>query len=376
MFGMHEGDHTYPDALPTGPAHRRGAALNPANRFQDLRLHVLGDEIDRQYIEHERDDGSLARIERQVFRDHTRTIINRVARTSDVPFDWTLNPYRGCEHGCIYCFARAYHEYLGFSCGLDFETKLMAKPDAAKLLAAELAAPTWRPEPIVMSASTDVYQPIEHTMRIARQCLEVLADCGQPVSSMTKSAMVLRDTDLWARLAAINAGRVTITLVTLDNELARKLEPRASAPAARLRAVRQLTDAGIPVTVNIAPVIPGLTDTEVPAIIEAAADAGAIGASWVLLHLPYQIKDLFLDWLARSVHPDRAKKVESQIRQSRNGELDSATTNRHRGRGKRAEQIAQTFRVFARRHGLDAAPPPLSPEHFVRPQTGGQMPLF
>lgn len=373
---MSTGDYAYPDALPDGPAHRRGAALNPANRFQDLRLHVLGDEIDRQYIEHERDDGSLHRVQRQVFRDRTQTIINRVARTSDVPFDWTLNPYRGCEHGCIYCFARAYHEYLGFSCGLDFETKLMAKPDAARLLAAELAAPTWRPEPIVMSASTDVYQPIEHTMRIARRCLEVLADCGQPVSSMTKSAMVLRDTDLWARLAAINAGRVIITLVSLDNELARKLEPRASAPAARLRAIRELTDAGVPVCVNIAPVIPGLTDTEVPRLLEAAAEAGALSASWVLLHLPYQIKDLFLDWLQRSVHPDRAKKVESQIRQSRDGQLSSASTNRHRGRGKIAEQIGQTFRVFARRHHLDRNPPPLSAANFVRPQTGGQMPLF
>ena len=180
-------DFSYRDALPNGPAHRRGAGLNPGNRFEAVRLHVLGEEIDRQLVERENEDGSLGRVERKVYFDRTQRIINRVSRTSDVPFDWTLNPYRGCEHGCIYCFARQYHEYLGFSCGLDFETKLMAKPDAPRLLREELAAPNWRPEPIVMSASTDIYQPIEHKLRIARQCLEVLTECGQPVTTMTKS---------------------------------------------------------------------------------------------------------------------------------------------------------------------------------------------
>lgn len=369
-------DFVYRDALMKGPAHHRGAGLNPGNRFETVRLHVLGEEIDRQWTEHEREDGTLERIERQVFNDRTQTIINRVARTSDVPFDWTLNPYRGCEHGCIYCFARAYHEYLGFSCGLDFETKLMAKPNAAKLLRIELAKPSWKAEPIVMSASTDIYQPIEHEMRIARQCLEVLAECAQPVSTMTKSAMVLRDTDLWARLAEKNAGRVIITLVTLDTELARKLEPRASAPAARLRAIRVLTDAGVPVSVNVAPIIPGLTDTEVPKILEAVADAGAINAAWVLLRLPYQVKDLFLDWLERSVHPDRAKKVVSQIRQARGGKLYEASHDRHRGGGHIAHQIAQTFDVFTRRYGLNRNIKPLSAAHFKRPETGGQMDLF
>ncbi len=225
-----------------------------------------------------------------------------------MPFDWTLNPYRGCEHGCIYCFARPYHEYLGFNSGMDFETKLMAKPDAPKLLKQELASPNWKPEPIVMSAITDIYQPIEHKMRIARQCLEVLAECGQPVTTMTKSALVLRDTDLWSHLAEMNAGRVTITLVTLDADLAQKLEPRASAPAGRLRAIRELAAAGIPVSVNIAPIIPGLTDMELPRILEAVAEAGAKRVAWVLLRLPYQLKELFLDWLNRSVHPERAKK--------------------------------------------------------------------
>jgi DNA repair photolyase len=373
---MHDGDYTYRDALPLGPAHRRGVGLNPGNRFESVRLHVLGEELDRQWIERQNEDGTTQQVERQVFFDRTQTIINRVSKTADVPFDWTVNPYRGCEHGCIYCFARQYHEYLGFSMGLDFETKLVAKPDAPQLLKKELAASSWRPEPIVMSASTDIYQPIEHKLRIARECLEVLADCGQTVSTMTKSVMVLRDTDLWARLAKMNAGRVTITLVTLDCELAQKLEPRAAAPIARLRAIRELTDGGVPVTVNVAPIIPGLTDVELPSILQAVAQAGACRASWVLLRLPYQIKDLFLDWLKRSVHPDRAVKIESLIRQARGGKLYDASKNRHRGQGSYVEQIAQSFDLFTRKYGLNRDMRPLSSAHFRRPEVGGQMVLF
>jgi DNA repair photolyase len=379
MSGMTDADFSYRDALPHGPAHRRAAGTNPGNRFESLRLHVLGEELDRQWVERDTGEGSDGprRVQRQVFLDRTHTIINRVARTSDVPFDWTLNPYRGCKHGCIYCFARSYHEYLGFSCGLDFETKLTAKPDAPDLLRRELAGPRWKPEPIVMSAITDIYQPIEHKMQIARQCLQVLADCGQPVSTMTKSALVLRDTDLWSRLAAMNAGRVTITLVTLDPDLAQKLEPRATSPAGRLRAIRELTAAGIPVSVNIAPIIPGLTDTELPAILQAVADAGARRAAWVLLRLPYQLKDLFLDWLQRNVHPDRARKVESLLRQSHNGKLyDASHPSRGRGAGPLAAQLAQTFDVFTRKHGLNRDIRPLSSAHFRRPELHGQLSLF
>ncbi|MEZ6162934.1 MAG: PA0069 family radical SAM protein [Phycisphaerales bacterium] len=373
-----EDDYTYRDALPHAPAHRRGAALNPGNRFEDIRLHVLGEELDRQWIERI-EDGTAdqpVRVQRQVFEDKTKTIINRVSRTSDVPFDWTLNPYRGCEHGCIYCFARPFHEYLGFSCGLDFETKLIAKPDAPDLLLRELASPKWKGEPIVMSAITDIYQPIEHKMRIARQCLEVLAEHKQPVSTMTKSAMVLRDVDLWAKLGKVNAGRVTITLVTLDPDLASVLEPRATTPAGRLRTIRELVDAGVQVSVNVAPVIPGLTDTEMPAILEAVAKAGAKRAAWVLLRLPYQLKDLFLDWLQRHVHPDRARKVESLIRQSRGGKLYRANDQRGRGTGVLAEQLAQNFDIFTRRYGLNRDIRPLSSAHFRRPDLSGQLALF
>ncbi len=376
MLGMTETDYSYRDALPEGAAHRRGAGINPANRFETTRLHVLGEELDRQWVERQQNDGKLQRVERQVFADRTQRIINRVAPSSDVPFDWTVNPYRGCEHGCIYCFARPYHEYLGFNSGLDFETKLMAKPDAPELLKRELASPGWKPEPIVMSAITDIYQPIEHDLKIARQCLEVMANCGQPVSTMTKSAMVLRDVDLWSKLASMNAGRVTITLVTLDADLAQKLEPRASSPAGRLRAIRELSAAGIPVTVNVAPIIPGLTDVELPRILQAVADAGARRAAWVMLRLPYQLKELFLDWLQRCVHPERAKKVESLIRQVSGGKMYRATTSRHRGTGVLAEQIAQNFDVFTRKYGLNRDVRPLSGAHFRRPDVSGQLALF
>lgn len=375
---MRDEDYAYRDALPQGPVHRRGAGLNPGNRFEPVRLHVLGEELDRQWIERAQEgtEGQPVRVQRRVYEDNTKRIINRVSRTSDVPFDWTLNPYRGCEHGCVYCFARPFHEYLGFSCGLDFETRLMAKPRAPELLRQELAAKNWRAEPIVMSAITDIYQPIEHKMRIARACLEVMAECGQPVSTMTKSALVLRDADLWARLGAINAGRVTITLVTLDAELAAKLEPRATTPAGRLRAIRELVDAGVPVSVNIAPIIPGLTDAELPAILEAVASAGARRVAWVLLRLPHQLKDLFLDWLQRSVHPDRARKVESLLRQAHGGKLYNATDRRGRGRGHLAAQIAQNFDVFTRRYGINRDIRPLSSAHFRKPTNTSQLKLF
>src|SRR5688572_25728507 len=352
---MRAGEIEERDGLISGPARRRAAGLNPGNRFERVRLHVLGEERERQRVEKLEAGGdadAACNAPVDIIPDRTQTIINRVSPTADVPFDWTLNPYRGCEHGCIYCYARPYHEYLGYSCGLDFETKIVAKFDAAKLLKQELASPGWRGEPIVMSAITDIYQPLEHRLRLARQCLEVLAECGQPVSTMTKSALVLRDVGLWQKLGAQNAGRVTITLVTLDDELAKKLEPRAASPVRRLHVLRELVKAKVPVSVNIAPIIPGLTDTELPALMQAVANAGATRVSWVLLRLPYQLKDLFLDWLQRSVHPSRAKHVESLIRQSRGGKLYQAATGvRGRGKGKIVEQLSQTFDVFSRKYG-------------------------
>jgi DNA repair photolyase len=375
---MRPGDIEERDGLTGGPARRRGAGLNPGNRFEKLRLHVLGEERERQRQEQLTTDtpGAPADVPVELIADHTRTIINRVAPTSDVPFDWTVNPYRGCEHGCIYCFARPYHEYLGYSCGLDFETKIVVKHDAPELLRRELAHPGWRGEPIVMSATTDIYQPAEHKLRLARRCLEVLAECGQPVSTMTKSSLVLRDADLWQKLGARNAGRVTVTLVTLDDALAKALEPRAASPMRRLHVLRELVKAKVPVSVNIAPVIPGLTDVELPAMMRAVADAGCTRVAWALLRLPYQVKDLFLDWLQRSVHPSRAKHVESLIRQSRGGKLYDAAKDRRRGRGAIVEQLKQTFDVFARKYGLNRDVRPLSTKSFRPPQLHGQMGLF
>jgi DNA repair photolyase len=405
---MEPGDIEERDGLVNGPARRRGAGLNPGNRFEKFRLHVLGEERERQRLERlagDADGGEANRVGTdgvgapaipvpllpagtaddadpatnvpvQAIADHTRTIINHVAPTSDVPFDWTVNPYRGCEHGCIYCFARPYHEYLGYSCGLDFETKIVVKHDAPELLRRELAHPRWRGEPVVMSATTDIYQPLEHKLRVARRCLEVMAGCGQPVSTMTKGALVLRDVDLWQELGAKNAGRVTVTLVTLDDALAKALEPRAASPLRRLHVLRELVKAKVPVSVNIAPVIPGLTDAELPAIMKAVADAGTTRVAWALLRLPYQVKDLFLDWLARCVHPSRAKHVESLVRQSRGGKLYDASRDRRRGRGPMVEQLKQTFDVFARKYGLNRDVRPLSSKHFRPPPLHGQMSLF
>ncbi|MEM1107169.1 MAG: radical SAM protein [Planctomycetota bacterium] len=455
-------DPEFRDALPNGPAHRRGAGLNPGNRFEKHNVHVLGEALDQQQAERKAEaqeaeragpsdkrhsvikpdynDSAEAstepaiRVPLQIFPDQTQTIINRVKPTSDVPFDWTVNPYRGCEHGCIYCFARPYHEYLGFSMGLDFETKLMAKHDAPDLLKKELGNKHWPGEPIVMSAITDIYQPIEKELRIARGCLEVMADCMQPVSTMTKNTLVLRDLDLWQKLGERNAGRVTVTLVTLDDELATKLEPRASPPTARLRVISKLAEAGVPVSVNIAPVIPGLTDTEVPRLLEAIADAGATRVAWVLLRLPYQLKELFLDWLQRNVHPDRARKVESLIRQARGGKLydtgpmakrhklddhtgkmvanppppevlseaanaeshggkvtlgtasnrpqmrfvgkSSIGHDRRRGQGIHVENLKRVFDVYCRKYGLNRDIRPIARKHFRRPNLDGQLGLF
>ena len=344
---------------------------------------MLGDERERQRQEHlataapdAAPDAPAADVRVELIADHSHTIINRVAPTSDVPFDWTVNPYRGCEHGCIYCFARPYHEYLGYSCGLDFETKIVVKHDAPDLLRRELAHPAWRGEPIVMSATTDIYQPVEHKLGLARRCLEVMADCGQPVSTMTKSSLVLRDVDLWQKLGAQNAGRVTVTLVTLDDALAKALEPRAASPRRRLYVLRELVKAKVPVSVNVAPVIPGLTDVELPAVLRAVADAGCTRAAWALLRLPYQVKNLFLEWLTRSVHPSRATRVESLIRQSRGGKLYDATGDRRRGRGPIVEQLAHTFDVFCRKYGLNRDVRPLSSKAFRPPQLHGQMELF
>lgn len=345
----------YPDALPGGTVRGRGSQLNPANRFETLRLHVLGDSLD----EASRESPNGRQAPTEVFSDTTRTILNEVD-SPDLPFRWTLNPYRGCEHGCVYCYARPWHEQLGLSCGLDFETKIFAKPEAPKLLRRELLKPRWAGGPVVLSGVTDPYQPIEEKLRITRRCLEVFAEFGHPVSVITKGRLVTRDLDLLGDLAAGGLTQASVSLTTLDNRLASSMEPRASSPGARLKTIEALAKAGVPVRVMTAPIIPGLNDHELPSLLQAAADAGAQSAGFVLLRLAHQLKALFLDWLAREF-PDRAGKVESLLRQCRAGELnDPRFATRFKGEGPIAEQIAQSFRVFSRRCGLDKPLPKLN----------------
>lgn len=361
-------------ALPIGTVRGRGAQLNPPNRFETVSLRVLGEHLDEVKLEHP--DG--VQVSTRVFVDRARTVINPVD-SEDLDFKWSLNPYRGCEHGCIYCYARPTHETFGLSCGLDFETRLFAKPDAPALLRRELARPGWKGEPIMMGGITDCYQPVERSLKITRGCLEVMAGCRQPVSFVTKSRLVTRDIDVLQALARHNAVSVSVSVTTMDNTLARKMEPRAAAPAERLAAIRRLADAGIPVAVMVAPIIPAINDHEVASILKAASDHGATGAGYVMLRLPFQIKGLYLDWLRREF-PGRAAHAQGQLRAVRAGRLyDSRWHARQRGEGPRARQIAQAFALFRRRYGLDRPGVPLSEGAFIRPtahREPGQLGLF
>ncbi|MCA9293004.1 MAG: PA0069 family radical SAM protein [Phycisphaerales bacterium] len=360
------GNREYDDR-PAAHVRGRGAQLNPPNRFEPVRLSVLGEYMDE--LARELPHGHQHPT--HVYHDTARSIINRVD-APDMPFDWTINPYRGCEHGCIYCYARPTHENFGLSCGLDFETQIFAKLDAPALLRKELAHPKWTAEYILMSGVTDPYQPIERSLRITRDCLEIMAECRQPVAIITKHRMVTRDLDLLAQLAEHRAVRVTISLTTLDAHLARSMEPRASAPNARLEAIAKCAHAGIPTMAMIAPIIPGLNDQEIPALLRAAKESGAQSAAYTLLHMPHQVSELFLDWLQRE-WPLQASKVEARIRATRAGALsDERFGKRLRGTGAHAEQIQNLFRVHARKLGLDKAPPSLSGAAFLRPTLLGQ----
>ncbi len=353
------------DAISAGAVRGRGAGLNPGNRFEDVRLHVLGEHLDEVALE----NPEGAQVATRVYADRTRSILNPVD-SPDLKFKWSINPYRGCEHGCIYCYARPTHENLGWSSGLDFETRIVAKMDAARLLRRELASPKWDAKgagAIMVSGVTDPYQPVEARLKITRACLEVLAECRQPVSLITKNRLILRDLDVIGELAKHRAVGAAVSLTTLDRELAMKMEPRASAPADRLRTIEGLARAGVPVTVMTAPIIPGLNDAEIPALLKAASEAGATGAGWVMLRLPHQIKALFLEWLAREV-PLKAAKVEAAVRGTReSGLYDAAFFKRQRGTGVRAEQIKETFDLFKRRYGLDRERAGLSAAGFRRP---------
>lgn len=343
----------------------RGAAGNPRNRFE--KLTVLPDPAMRD----PEDPGPATRF----YRDTTRTIIAR-NDSPDVGFGASINAYRGCEHGCIYCYARPYHEYVGFSAGLDFETRILVKRNAPQLLRRELMDPRWEPQVLAMSGVTDPYQPVERRLRITRGCLEVLAEFRNPVVIITKNHLVTRDADLLADLAADDGAIVNVSITSLDAKLQRVMEPRASIPTRRLAAVETLARAGIPVRVMIAPIIPGLTDHEAPAIVQAAADAGARSISHIMLRLPHGVKDLFVDWLERH-YPERASKVLGKIREMRGGELnDPRFGTRMRGEGETAEQIRALVHAATRKAGVADDLPALSVAAFRRPQVAGQLGLF
>lgn len=347
--------------LPMAPP-GRGTDANPPNRFD--RVHY-----ERDPDLPPEDEIAPATV---LLRDTTRSII-ATNDSPDVGFDASINPYRGCEHGCIYCYARPYHEFLGFSAGLDFETKILVKDDAPVLLRRELAAPRWQPKTLGISGVTDAYQPVERKLRLTRQCLEVLRDFRNPVAIVTKNHLVARDADVLADLARHQAAMVFVSLTTLDNDLAGRWEPRASRPAGRLAAIRELSAAGVPVGIMVAPLAPGLNDHEAPAILQAAAEAGAKFAGYTMLRLPHGVADLFERWLEQHF-PERKDKVLGRVRDLRGGELnDYRFGSRMRGEGVLAKAMGDLFAVARTRAGLARRPPELSTKHF-RP--GGQATLF
>jgi DNA repair photolyase len=321
--------------------HGRGAASNPANRFEKISL-----ERDADWNPEED-----AAPRTQFLRDLSQTALT-YNDSPDIGFSASFNPYRGCEHGCIYCYARPTHEFLGFSSGVDFESRIMVKENAPELLRKELASPKWKPQVIAMSGVTDCYQPVERKLKLTRRCLEVLAECRNPVVVITKNFLVTRDIDLLQELARHNAVSVCLSITTLDSDLARKLEPRTSTPRQRLAAIEKLAKAGVRVGVNVAPVIPGLTDHEMLPIVAASASAGAQFAHYTVVRLPYAVKDLFDQWLQLHA-PAKREKVLNRIRAMRDGKLNNSTWGeRMSGAGIFAEQIRQTFAVACRKAGL------------------------
>jgi DNA repair photolyase len=361
-----------PDRSRPPPPKGRGATLNPANRFERIEIAWDPEAAAVEETPTPRTD---------FLRDTSRSIVAR-NESPDVGFEVSVNPYRGCEHGCAYCYARPYHEYLGLSAGLDFETRILVKENAPALLRKELLSPRWKPQTLALSGVTDPYQPVERRLRITRGCLEVLCEFRNPVIIVTKNRLVTRDVDLLGELAKHDAAGVFVSITTLDHDLARVLEPRTSSPRRRLETIETLGRAGIPVGAFVAPVIPGLTEHETPAIVAEAARAGARFAGSVLLRLPHGVADIFDGWLDAH-RPGRKEKVLARIRDAREGRLtDTQFGKRMRGRGPYAEQLRDLFEVACRREGLRRGGPKLSADSFRRPtartepQEGSQLGLF
>ncbi len=341
----------------------RGAKINPSGRFESLQEELVDDGWETL--------AELPRLKTEIFTETPKTIITR-NQSPDISFDRSINPYRGCEHGCVYCYARPAHAYMGLSPGLDFETKLFIKPAAAALLREELTAPSYVPKTLALGTNTDPYQPIERTYRITRSVIEVLAEFKHPFGIVTKSYSVTRDIDLLKPLAALGLVKVAISITTLDRKLARAMEPRASSPEKRLAAIEELSKAGIPIVVMMGPIIPGLNDHEIEAILKAAYAAGAREAGYTMLRLPHEVKDIFKDWLEKE-YPDRAAKVMSLVKSVRGGdENDPNFGTRMTGSGPYAWTIGRRFQLAAQRLGLNATRVKLTLELFKRPPVSGE----
>ncbi|MCC7087387.1 MAG: PA0069 family radical SAM protein [Pirellulales bacterium] len=351
----------------------RGAQIEPPNRFERVR-------IEADFEQLEADPHAVAderRLTTELFVDATQSIIS-CNDSPDIPFRYSINPYRGCEHGCAYCYARPGHEFLGMNAGIDFETKLLYKPDAARLLRAELNHPAWTgAEMIAISGVTDCYQPAERKLRLTRSIVEVLIEAQQAFGVVTKNALILRDLDLLAEHGRRAMFHANLSVTTLDAKLARDLEPRTSPPSMRLRTIRELTAAGIPTRVMVAPIIPGLTDSEVPAILQAASEAGANSATWQMLRLPRAVLPIFEDWLTKN-RPRLRDRVIGHVQSVRGGKMNDAEFGRRmRGQGEYAESIGHTFKIFARKYGLDRGLPAMDTTQFHPPQSADrQQTLF
>ncbi|MCR9128714.1 MAG: PA0069 family radical SAM protein [Alphaproteobacteria bacterium] len=355
-----------PEALrPRG----RGAVSNTSGRYEPQSREPFDDGWSEA-------DPSPPQLKTTLIKDASRTIIS-TNDSPDISFSRSINPYRGCEHGCIYCYARPSHAWWGYSAGLDFESRLFFKPGAADLLEKTFRKPSYQPEPLLIGANTDPYQPVERRLRITRALLETCLKFRHPVSVITKSASITRDLDLLGELAELGLAKAAVSITTLDRKLARSMEPRAATPERRLEAVKALSDAGVPVTVMTAPIIPGLTCHEIENLLQRAAEAGAKSAGYVLLRLPLEVRDLFKEWL-QAERPAAAEKVMSLIRQTRGGkDYDARWNVRGVGEGPVAELIAKRFRAAAKKHGLDGPRVTLRCDLFERPiERDGQMSLF
>jgi DNA repair photolyase len=348
----------------------RGTDINPPNRFE--RFHV--EETEDIFDERDYEPDTERKIETIFYKDHSNSAIAK-NNSPDIPFEYSFNPYRGCEHGCIYCYARPTHEYLGFSSGIDFESKIMVKENGPELLRKTFEKKNYVPKYIMFSGDTDCYQPIERKLEITRKALQICLQYRNPVSILTKNSLILRDLDILSEMAKMNLVTTALSITSLYKQLASKMEPRTATPERKLETIEKLSKAGIPVGVNVAPIIPGLNDGEIPEILKQSANRGAAYASYILIRLPYSIKDLFINWLEREF-PDRKEKVLNKIKEMRGGKLNvSDFRKRFKGQGEQSNAIRELFYISCRKYHLNERDFGLTTEYFNR-SSGKQIELF